>query len=164
MEKRPKIKLKLTAADKGLEFAGWIIFILMSIFAVWSYTRLPDIIPTHFNGRGKPDNYGDKGAIFILPCVAGIIMMMLTSINQFPEIFNYPHKITEENAEQQYALATRLIRLLKLMIVVIFFFIVYATGKVSHGGNGLGRWIIPVLLITMSAPLIFYLVQAIKNK
>ena len=39
-------------------------------------------------------------------------------------MFNYPSQITKENAVHQYTNATRMIRVLKLVIVVLFGLIV----------------------------------------
>lgn len=60
MHKRPKIKLKLTTADKVLEVLGWTFLFAIWILTMASYANLPDTIPIHYNGAGQADSFGEK--------------------------------------------------------------------------------------------------------
>ena len=119
MNKRPRIELKLTQIDKILEIFGWI-----AIFGIWTltltnYFELPEIIPTHYNGTGKADGFGNKANILTLPIVSTILFVGMTILNKYPHVFNYQSEITDENALHQYTNATRMMRVLKLVIVLI---------------------------------------------
>src|SRR5689334_19196218 len=114
MSSRPKIKLKLSLADKVIEVAGFLALGFLWTLTVSNFSSLPEIIPTHFNGAGEVDDYGSKNMILILPVIATILFAGLTFLNKFPHLFNYPTEITGENAEKQYRSATRLMRCLKL--------------------------------------------------
>ena len=165
MEERPRIKLELTPLDKTFEFVSWLL-----IFAVWgltiaNYNNLPNIIPTHYNGTGKADGFGEKCMILTLPLVATFLFVGLTILNKFPHIFNYPTNITEENALKQYTNATRLIRFLKLMVVIIFGLIAYQT--IRHANketDGLGNWFLPLTICMIFAPLIYFIAKSFKEK
>ncbi len=124
MQVRPKIILRLSRLDKTLETSGKCIIILLWIFAIIAFFKAPDTIPTHFNTSGQVDNYGKKGTIFILPIIATIILIGLTILNQYPNIFNYLTEITEANAVYQYSIATRMIRFFKVLIAILFTIIV----------------------------------------
>jgi uncharacterized membrane protein len=118
MNKRPRIKLQLNQTDKVLEIIGWI-----SVFGIWAlplinYFDLPEIIPIHFNGAGKADRFGNKTHIFVLPIISTLLFIGLTILNKRPHVFNYPGQITKENAVHQYTYATRMMRVLKLVIVL----------------------------------------------
>lgn len=121
MEARPKIKLELTPASKILEALGWIAVLLLWILVIVYYTKLPAIVPTHYNDAGQVDGHGNKSSVLILPVIGTCIFVGLTYLNKFPEVFNYAVKITKENTEKQYANATKMIRYLKLMIILLFF-------------------------------------------
>ena len=59
-------------------------------------------------------------------------------------MFNYPSQITKENAVHQYTNATRMMRVLKLVIVVLFGLIVFRKIQIVNGNaNGLGAWFLP---------------------
>lgn len=165
MRDRQKMKIELTTIDKTLEILGW-----LSVFAIWgltivNFSKLPDIIPIHYNGTGEPDGFGGKTTILTLPLVATIIFVGMTILNKFPHIFNYPTNITKNNALQQYTNATRMIRCLKLIIVVVFGAIVFKTIQTANGQvNGLGTWFLLTILGLVFIPLIYFMIKSFKTK
>ena len=165
MKKRAKIKIEITTNDKILEIVGWI-----SLFAIWSltivnYNSLPDIIPIHYNAAGESDGFGRKAYILMLPLISTTLFVGLTILNKFPHIFNYPTGITEENAQRQYTNATRLIRYLKFIIVLIIGYISFMTIQNAHGkAEGLGSWFTPLFLVLVFLPLLFFIVKSVKMK
>lgn len=162
MKERPKIET--TKADKILEIIG-----LISVIGVWcmtiiSYTKLPEIIPIHYNGMGEPDGFGEKSDILILPIITTIMFIGLTKLNEYPHIFNYPTKITKENAVKQYTNATRMIRILKLVIVFIFGLIAFQTIRYTNGQtDGLGKWFLPIIIGLMFVPMIYFIAKSFKR-
>jgi len=161
MTERPKIKLELTTTDKALEFAGWVAVFVMWVLIIANYSNLPDTIPTHYGPTGKADAFGGKAALWVLPLVATLTFVGMTLLNKFPHLFNYPTKITNENALNQYTLATRLLRYMKLPMVVLFGYITFQTIQTANGqADGLGNWLLPVGLVVVFIPLTFYFVKA----
>lgn len=164
MTKRPKIKLQLTIIDRIFEIATLIILLMTWILIVVSYTKLPDIVPTHFNALGEVDDFGGKRSILTLPVIATVMYIGLIVLNQFPHIFNYPKNITEENAFIQYVYATRLVRYLNFIVVLIFGYFTLETIRNANGNmDGLGIWSLPLILALVFFPMVFYLVKAFKN-
>ncbi len=163
MNERPKIKLELTATDKGFEILGWSSLVAFWVFTITHYKHLPDTIPIHWNGSGQADGFGGKGNILILPFVATILSIGLTILNKFPHLFNYPTKITEENAARQYINATRLIRYTKVIIVFIFGMIALQTIKYVNGQtSGLGLWFFPLTLGLIFIPLTYFVIRSFR--
>lgn len=157
--------MELTVVDKALELVGWLSIVTIWGFTIANYTNLPETIPIHYNGAGEVDGYGGKATILALPLIATLLFVGLTFLNKFPHIFNYPIKITEDNALKQYTNATRLIRLLKLIIVIIFGLIVFKTIQNSNAqADGLGVWFLPVILGLNFIPILFYVVKSIRIK
>ena len=163
-EERPKIKLIPTTADNLVDLLGWIM--LLSIWALTTthYSTLPDTIPTHFNAAGEADGFGSKASIIGLPVIATLLFIGLTVLNRYPHIFNYPLAITEDNALRLYTLATRMLRYLKLVLVLVFggiefMTIQHATGK----GAGLGVWFLPLTLVLVFLPLIYFVVKSVQT-
>jgi hypothetical protein len=57
----------------------------------------------------------------------------------------------------------RMIRYLKLIVVLLFGYNLYATIQYSNGiTNGLGVWFLPVTIIVMCLPTIYFIFMAIK--
>jgi len=141
MHERPKIKLQLSAFDKARETAGYLMIVILWLFTLFAYFNLPNNIPVHFNASGKPDNYGGKISILILPIVAAVVFFTITFLNKYPHVFNYATPITEENAAQQYTYGTRMLRFLKLAVAINFtlinvFTYLTAIGKANRLGFG----------------------------
>src|SRR5436305_5161277 len=124
MEARPKIELNLSRLDKSLETTSKIFLVVIWGLTLYTFLKSPTTIPTHFNASGQVDNYGNKATLIILPLLATIIYFVLTQINKHPRGFSYLIKITEDNAEKQYAIATKMYRFLKLAILLIFSLII----------------------------------------
>ena len=161
MNDRPKIKLSLTPTDKIVEGIGWLAICGIWILALGNYADLPEIIPIHFNGFGEADRFGAKPNILILPIISTLIYIGMTVLNKYPHIFNYPTSITEKNALSQYTSATKMIRFLKLIMVLILGFIVFETIQIVNGkSDGLGVWFLPIILGMIFIPIGYYLIKA----
>lgn len=154
---RPRMKLILSPTDKLVEVFGYFLLVLLWVYTLLHYRGLPATIPVHFDFAGVPDRYGGKGALLSLSVVTTVLFAGLTILNRFPHLFNYPSDVTAENAFKLYTGATRLIRYLKLMIVIIFGFIIVQTVRMSEGlTNGLGFWfLLTVLVAFIVFPIIF---------
>lgn len=153
---KPRIKLTLTTFDKAIETAGIVLLAVLWICTLLAWYKLPATIPVHFNAAGLPDRYGNKITLFILPLLATAVYTPLTALNRYPHIFNYIVPITENNAQQQYLAATRLLRILKLSITLICLVIVAMT----YFTNRLGAWFLPFVLVLLTAPTVYYVWQA----
>lgn len=165
MEKRPVIKLHLSFFDRLTETAGWILVILLWSFTIYVWFKLPDMIPTHFNAAGKADGHGSKETLLVLPVIGSFVFALITLLNKYPHIFNYAVKITNDNAERQYTLATRMMRYLKLCILLIFLSITILTFLISTGkASGLGQWFLPATLLLIFLPIIYMLIGSFKMK
>lgn len=163
MEKRPKITIELNNADRIVEWLSWTLLIGIWVFASYGYLNLPEIIPVHFDAYGKPDDYGNKWSIFLLPFFSLFIVIGLTLLNRYPHIFNYPVKITEQNAKKQYIAATRLIRWLKIGILIMFGAILYQihASAIEHSAGNAGL-LLPVILLCTFIPMVIYFIVAFK--
>lgn len=157
------MKLELTLFDKILEALGWSSILAIWVLTITNYTKLPDRIPIHFNGTGEADGFGARGNILALPLIATILFLGLTILNKFPHIFNYPAKITTDNALRQYTNATQLIRYLKFIIVIVFGLIVLQTIRIVNGQtNGLGVWFMPLTLGLIFIPIPYVVIKSYK--
>ncbi len=164
-EERPKIKLIPTTADKLMELLGWLILLALWTLTICHYSTLPETIPTHYNAAGEADDFGGKTSIIRLPIIATLLFIGITVLNRYPHIFNYPTAITQDNALRLYTLATRMLRYLKLVLVLVFggiefMTIQHATGKAA----GLGGWFLPLTAGLIFIPLIYFVIKSVQGK
>jgi len=163
--KRPKPQLKWTGFDMLLEVLGGLSLVGIWVLVLMYYAELPDTIPIHYNASGEADGFGDKTTLLSLPLVATVLFFGITVLNCYPHIFNYPVPITEENAQNNYLLATRLLRFLKLAVALIFALIVVQTIRYAQGlSESLGVWFLPLTLLLIFLPLSYYVIHMGKGK
>lgn len=142
---RPRIAIATTESDTMLETAGWMTLVMLWGAALHGYFTLPAVIPTHFDGAGRPDNFGPKAMIFLLPLLGTLLYAGLTLLNRYPHTFNYPVPVTPANAARLYALGTRTVRALKASVLAIFLVIVMFTHLTASGqAAGLPWWFFPL--------------------
>lgn len=162
---RPRLKIKRTTVDWFIEFAAFSFVIILILLPIINYNHLPETIPVHFNAAGEPDGFGSRSTLWILPVTGVFMWLMFTVLESFPQIYNYPVKITPENAVTQYRMATRLLRVLKTVILIIFSFISLKTIDTAGGGaSGLGKAFLPVFLILVFGVILIYFVKSVNNK
>lgn len=157
VKSRPRIHLPLNYWDWGMEALCIFAFLAMAWLFYTEFSSLPEHIPVHFNFRGEPDRFGPRSTLILLPLIAVLLYVLLTLVGNYPHTYNYPQKITEENARKQYRLATRLVRVLKVIILLSFaYFISLAIDSARAGGSVLSGFILPVFLIAIFLPIAVY--------
>ena len=162
MEARPKIEVPLTPADKAADRMAWAALVVLWALTVWYLIHLPDTIPVHFNGDGKPDRYGEKGSLAVLSLVAtamfGAMTAVTKAVSESPHRMNFPVAITPANALRQYRGAIRMARAFRIGMVLVFVPPLYETAQVATGqAAGLGAWELPVTLgLLMGLPGLWY--------
>ena len=162
---RPKITLIPSTADKLMEVLSWLILFVFWGYTISHYSSLPDTIPTHYNAAGEADGFGRKASIVGLPLIATLLYIGLTLLNRVPHIFNFPTPVTPDNALRQYTNATRMIRYLKLILVLVFAGISFQTIQQANGtGEGLGLWFLPLTLVLIFMPLLYFVVKSFQTK
>lgn len=165
MEKRPKHSIPLTPADSLAEWLGWTLLVINWLIVLRVYGSLPDTIPTHFNLAGEADGFGSSLTLFLIPVISTVSLAGMSILARFPEIYNYPVKITPENAFSQYTAAVRLVRWLKVSLALVFLLISVGTTASATGGSGsLGIWFLPLVLLLINLPLAIYLIRVFRNK
>jgi uncharacterized membrane protein len=165
MEMRPKIRIELSKSDRLIEILAWTLLALLWFLTLLFYDGLPETIPIHFNEMGHPNDYGSKMTIMFLPVFGTLLFLGLTTLNKYPHIFNLPVKVTEINAYRQYTNATRMIRVLKLVIMVVFSLAVVMIIKAAKiDSDESNIWLLPVIIGLVVIPITYFILKSIKMK
>ena len=153
----PKIDLPKEPIDNYLDIAGWISVALLFGVTFYYYGDLPEQIPRHFNIKGEPDAWGHKDSIWTFPILGISLFLIMFFLNKFPHLFNFPEKITPENAEKNYRKVTRVMRWVNLGTVLLFLFITFQTIQTALGhAEGVGAGLI-IIIFCACAGLLGYL-------
>ncbi len=129
----PIVKFERLRIEYALEIVALIGLIYGLYQMAVSYSSLPDQLPSHYGLSGKPDDTGPKSLLFLLVGVGLAVYATFTLLVRFPWNFNFPWKITEQNAPAQYRLASALLTTLKTIIVWMISWIIVGTINIGLG-------------------------------
>jgi len=164
-ESRPVMVPAKKTIDIFFEVSAILIIIFMWAYCFYHFASLPEIIPTHYGFNGKPDDYGSKSTIFLIPGIVTALVLLLRFLNRFPHRFNYMTVITEENAERQYRMATRLLRYIQFIISFLFLFIVVKTVQDSYlKDSKLGMGFLFILIPAIFVPTVYTVYSSLVKK
>lgn len=165
MLNRPKLDIHRSTLENTLGLLS-IVGVILSVYLPWRYWGvLPDRIPTHFDYAGKPNGWGSKGALLILPIIEFVLFTVLSIVQRFPQVYNYPVKITEANARRQYTLARSLLAWLSFEMVWLFGYIEWKSIQTALGQTqGLGLVAIMAFMAATVGTTVYYIRLSHKAK
>lgn len=91
--------------NNTLVFFAILIAIINLVFAAYSLANLPATIPIHFGIDGKPNGWGDKYTIFLIPLINLALVGFMASVRKHPfSYLNLPIKLSNNNLEERVKL------------------------------------------------------------
>jgi uncharacterized membrane protein len=162
---RPRIRITLTPLEFILEMVSLLGLVGAAYLLIRFWPDLPMVIPKHFGFSGEVDGWGDRSSLFFLPGANLFLYIMMTVVSRFPHTFNYPVRITADNAWRQYQLAVWYMALLKAQVVWLFLYLEWRIIQVALGhSSGLGTWFVVVVLVGLLLPTLIYALAARKSR
>lgn len=130
---RPVLDLPRSPLEFLLEGVALVgIFVSIGL-VIQSWSLLPATIPVHFGWSGRPDAWGHKILIGLLPVLGFVFNSVFFVLAGYPHTFNYPVTITAENARIQYRLARGLLAWMKVEIIGLFTLLLWQQIQVAIG-------------------------------
>ncbi len=161
---RPSLKVTPEPVDILMDRISLVLLVLVFLVPVLSWTGLPSQVPIRFDIEGAASATSGRAAVWILPFTALFIFVMFHYMNKAPHLFNYPVRITPENARFHYKKATRMTRIINLVCMVMFLFITWSTVQSATHGSNLYVPVMIILLAALFVPIIWYLVDVRRSK
>lgn len=164
--RRPKIVPPASKTDLVLEaisLAGLVFTIGLIIYGLFN---LPETIPKHVGLSGVIDSYGSKWLVLLIFFITNFLLYTIFTIaNRYPYVFNYPIKVTEENAPVLYGLARSMMRWMKaisvwMTAVIGWEFIAVLPYNPGQSINSLV--ILSVFIIVMTIVVGYYVIKIFK--
>jgi uncharacterized membrane protein len=116
-------------SNQVLTYAPRLILLALIAYTFFQWQDLPAQIPTHFNLQGKPDDFGPKGTIFLLPAIGLFLLVMFSiAISQA----NRNSKVEEKNKTSTHQQRI-MMHILSALVMLLFFYITYGTVQVAQG-------------------------------
>lgn len=153
------IKVPFTTAQKIIDVISILIILFLFGFLIFNWANIPDRIPSHFDATGAANAWSSKGSILIMPIVSVVLYSFITVISFFPAIWNTPVRITEDNYIFVYQNIRYIISYTKLLLVSVFAYLSICTAT----QGSLGVWFLPVFLVLMFVPIIFFIVKIVRG-
>jgi uncharacterized membrane protein len=137
--------------------------------ALSNYPLLPDTIPIHFDAQGNPDDWSNKGAIFLSPFVAAVIFILLTAFNVLLAIVDNPKRfinlpkkrkeaLTKAQAETLRIFTNRCLFILKILMLCLFTYLTWKTVEIALGkasSLGILFWFLIGVLLVLAGYMIW---------
>lgn len=152
-----QMKIPQTTSERIADVIGIIAILFMLIYTFMKYSGLPDTVPIHFGANGEADGFGSKSTFIIWPAISIGMFIFLTILERYPQAYNYPARLNEQNAEAFYRNARKILNYIKNIIAILFAYVTYEilnlNGKLS-----------PIFWILMALIFIVVIVGAIRQR
>lgn len=144
--------------DKILDSVVTIFILTLFLGTIFVWVTLPDDIPNHLDAAGNIKDYVSKNFLFLLSILGSGLGVASLKLSKHPEMYNYIVRLTPKNREIQYAIATRMIKLLAIEGLLIFGYLEYCMiyAKINSG--------VYIILMSLFVTLIYYVSKSIKHK
>jgi uncharacterized membrane protein len=140
---------------------GPLVFAWTVTIAMWP--DLPERVPTHFGLDGRPDAWGGKGISWLMPIVHLGTWLLITLVQRFPDSWNYPVKITEENRAVQQQNAMWMLLILKFIVGVTFAWVQWGALQSAVGrAAGLHPALVASVVTAVALSIAFFLMRAFR--
>ena len=169
--------MKFGSISNMIAAACWVVLLVIWIAAVQEWSALPETFPMHFDFAGRPDSFVDKSVVawFLLPVFASVMNTGLSLLAplirwmtlQHPEFVNMPRKALWLKLDSAARLRTLepvfgAMRVLQLIVMVLFLFIVVSSAKVASGQwSVLPTWPMFSFLAAIGASVVWLLFRSL---
>lgn len=134
-EKRPLNDIETTSFDKLLDRISFLFLFIQFLIVGLFYASLGDTVPIRFDGAGEVSATGSRAAIFLVPVVSALLYVMFLYMYKKPHTYNYPIRITPENAAFHYKKAVRAMRYTNLIVMMMMAYITWSMASVGSGAS-----------------------------
>ena len=149
---------KMQKICKFLQKITLLIGIFTIILPIVFWNRIPDVIPSHYNAAGIPDQYSDKGIlVFLLFMVA--LLMGIMSIAVYYVKQEMTSKYAKEASASQMGAAYIMLVLMNFSIQCIFAYITYC----SATSNELGSFFLIFASMLVFVPIVVFVIYGYQN-
>ena len=114
MKQKEKLKIEVHRTAEGTVFEVTFVILAVIVWAliIWMLCKAPDVVATHFDGRGRPNGYGSPWGL-VIPCIiTTVVGAGLLVVAYHPHLINMP---VEMKTLRQYELGIRSTRVAALM-------------------------------------------------
>jgi hypothetical protein len=160
---RPRIQIQQTSTDRWLDAISYLLLTFLIAYPVYLYSSLPEPNAVHTNISRQLFSYKSKEIILILPALGVFLFIMFTVLLRYPHIYNYPEKVTEQNAISVYTTGIRFMRIMRIWVLIIFILVTKGSmGIALNRQDDFLRWIIPLVFLLTAMLIIYVFIKLLR--
>lgn len=145
-----------------LEALALVTLVAMFFVVGNSWADLPGRIPVHFSFSGRPNAWGGKDSMWLLPGLGVLVYGFLSFSRGRPEWMNVPFSLDKYNPEV-LAILNQFLVVTKASVMVVLGVLCWRSVEVAAGrAAGLGIEFLLFTMVLVFAPMIAYLVKLSK--
>lgn len=131
-----------------------------TIFVLMRWSQIPDQIPTHYNFASEPDRYGGKGSLILMMALAWVVFFTITISVRYPDKWNMPVEVTEENRSRLYAITRAMMEVIKILTVALFI-LLFTTAAANIT---MPAWPMIAIVVAILVTVVIAIVMMRRNK
>ncbi|RRB11776.1 DUF1648 domain-containing protein [Larkinella knui] len=127
------------------------------------YAQLPETIPVHFGLEGKPDRWGGRGNLVVVPIISAFIGSLFWGVRQIPaDFYNLPTALTPENRERQVRNTHEMLAMLTLVTMIFMVWTLWDWARSAANAELVRSKIAPIIFmgVSMLATTVYYVRRA----
>ena len=164
-KERPRIQIQQTSTDRWLDVITYLLLIFLISYPVYLYSSLPEPNAVHTNISRQLFSYKSKEIILVLPALGVFLFIILTVLLRYPHIYNYPEKVTEENALPIYTGGVRFMRIMRIWVLIIFILVMKGSmGIALNRQEEFVRLILPFVFLFTAMLIIYVFIKLLRIK
>lgn len=144
-----------------IEIVALAFWIASMAIAIIGTMTLEGQVPTHFNGRGIADGFGEPKSLLVMPVVMMVLMgpMSLLCHHFNPRMWNIPFNVKPERIDLVYTDITYMVLILELIISIICLWMTIAGFR--QGNVGIAFTVLGLGAVALD--LIVWLIIAVRH-
>lgn len=133
MKKRPVIDVPFTTADRLFNWLSAALQVAMIMILALHFRDLADGVPMRYDLAGNVTKTASPAILLILIFFSLKTWGLITLLARYPHTHNYPVPVTEHNAHYLYQTSKSVLSQAKLMISLLFFYILWTSVQIGLG-------------------------------
>lgn len=146
---------------KFLNISCILLLSYMWVFAGVNVFSLPDTIPLHFGLDGKPDNYGTKWMVFLMPFIATVLFVLMRYLSKSKEV-KWDLTIKEKMRNNRN-LSRLFVRIIAVFVLLLFSDLLTESILIAQGKYKTISQFSTLVIIGMFASILVFFLYARKK-
>ncbi|MGV3558822.1 DUF1648 domain-containing protein [Larkinella arboricola] len=157
------MRMLLANTERLVTFLTGLLLISQFLLIIGYYAHLPEVIPVHFGLNGKPDRWGSRATLFVVPTISTFLCLILWGVRQIPpDFYNMPAPLTPENRERQVRNTHEMMAMTAFVIMVFMLWTLWEWARSAANTELVRSKLVPMIFlgVSLAGTFIYYVRRA----